>query len=381
MRKTGTASEGRIAVPGSRLMFAAVIGFGLTSALTPGLATAQTGAASGPASAPVSGPATASASTSANGVGSAFELAFWQSLTGNDDSAAYEAYLAKYPDGTFSGLARAKIAAMQRALTVQPAAQQAVAPLAPSTPVAAPIPAPIPAVVTAATPSVAPGQTNGTAPQVAEMMAANASVAVADQSSSQGSPQGSPPSSPLTRLLAQLRGSQDAAAATAAPMVTAAPPVQPVSGGATAPAAQAPVYAAVPAPAPVLVPVQAPAPSPAAASYASARPIMLPVPDVTMPAYFCSNDARNAFHNGSYRPAVEVATRNNEAAVAYLRQLQATYDRGQLGRDTAVLNAIAAEARAYQGEAARAYSAQAALVRQFDVLMTVPLRTCMASAQ
>jgi hypothetical protein len=132
---------------------------------------------------------------------------------------------------------------------------------------------------------------------------------------------------------------------------------------------------------PVLVPVQAAAPSPAAASYAAARPIMLPVPDVTMPAYFCSNDARNAFHNGSYRPAVEVATRNNEAAVTYLRQLQATYDRGQLGRDTAVLNAIAAEARAYQGEAARAYSAQAALVRQFDVLMKVPLRTCMASAQ
>ena len=119
----------------------------------------------------------------------------------------------------------------------------------------------------------------------------------------------------------------------------------------------------------------------AAPSYASARPAMLPVPEVGMPAYFCSNDARNAFHNASYRPAVEAATRNNEAAVTYLRQLQQTYDRGQLGRDTTVLNAIAAEARAYQAEAARAYAAQAGLVRQFDVLMAVPIRTCMASAQ
>ena len=108
---------------------------------------------------------------------------------------------------------------------------------------------------------------------------------------------------------------------------------------------------------------------------------MLPVPDVVLPAYFCSNDARNQFHNNSYRPAVEAATRNNEAAVAYLRQLQQTYDRGQLGRDTAVLNAIAAEARAYQSEAARAYSAQAALVHQFDAIMAVPLRTCTPASQ
>lgn len=108
---------------------------------------------------------------------------------------------------------------------------------------------------------------------------------------------------------------------------------------------------------------------------------MLPVPDVAMPTYFCSTDARNVFHNAAYRPAVEVATRNNEAAVTYLRRLQLTYDRGQLGRDTAALNAIAAEARTYQAEAAQAYSAQAGLVRQFDALMAVPLRTCAAGTQ
>jgi hypothetical protein len=179
--------------------------------------------------------------------------------------------------------------------------------------------------------------------------------------------------SPLARLLAQLRGSSEVApaAAPAAPQVTAAPPVQPLAVQPLA--AAAPVQAAY-APAPAATPA---ALTPAV-SYASARPLLLPVPEVLLPAYFCSIDARNQFHNSAYRPAVEVATRNNEAAVAYLRQLQQTYDRGQLGRDTAVLNAISAEARSYQSEAARAYTLQAALVRQFDALMAVPLRPCSA---
>ncbi|MBX9884556.1 MAG: hypothetical protein K2X68_06250, partial [Novosphingobium sp.] len=170
------------------------------------------------------------------------------------------------------------------------------------------------------------------------------------------------------------------AQAETAPMVTAAPPVQPVPGAAPSlagPAPMQPVSAPAPAaPGAALTPAATPA-----MTYASGRPLLLPVPQVLLPAYFCGSDARNVFHNTAYRPAVEVATRNNEAAVAYLRQLQQTYDRGQLGRDTAVLNAIAAEARAYQSEAAQAYSTQAALVRQFDALMAVPLRTCALAAQ
>ncbi len=306
------------------------------------------------------------AAAAPNGVGSAFELTFWQSVTGSEDSASYEAYLARYPDGTFSGLARARIAALQRAMAVQPAAAPAI--------VAAPTPEPM------ATPAVL------TMPQTAAPLAptpafAAASPAPAAPAAAPALAEAAP--SPLTRLLAQLRGSSDQAtpvaaapapAAESAPLVTTAPPVQ-----------QLPTSApglAVPLPAPVQ-PVYASA-APAAVpstSYASARPLLLPVPDVLLPAYFCGNDARNAFHNSTYRPAVEIATRNNEAAVTYLRQLQQTYDRGQLGRDTAVLNAISAEARAYQSEAARAYSVQAALVHQFDALMALPLRTCALAAQ
>ncbi|MFM9935451.1 MAG: hypothetical protein ACKVOL_04560 [Novosphingobium sp.] len=370
MRKARVSSEWRISVLSSPMLLAALISVG-----TSGIAAAQTA----PAAAAAAGSADAAATGApANGVGSAFELAFWQSLNGSEDPAAYEAYIAQYPGGTFSGLARARVAALLRSLTAQPVTVAA--------PAAEPVPAvatghslaPTAAVVIAATPTVAPVPAAAT-PQSAEMIPANASLAAAEMSS------------PLAKLLAQLRGTPEATAAAAAtaPLVTAAPPVQPASAAVpalTVTPAQVQMAAAAPAPqpqayAPTPALVPAAAPVPAAATYASSRPVMLPVPDVAMPAYFCSNDARNAFHNTAYRPAVEAATRNNEAAVGYLRQLQQTYDRGQLGRDTAVLNAIAVEARAYQGEAARAYSAQAALVRQFDVLMAVPLRTCAVGTQ
>ena len=54
----------------------------------------------------------------ANGVGTPFELAFWQSVAGSDDPAVYDAYLAQYPAGTFSGLAKAKVATLRRAAPV-----------------------------------------------------------------------------------------------------------------------------------------------------------------------------------------------------------------------------------------------------------------------
>jgi hypothetical protein len=288
----------------------------------PAALAAQTAPSLQPAAAVNAGPS--------NGVGSAFELTFWQSVDGSDDPAVFDAYLARYPDGTFSGLARAKIAALQRARKMEPAVVQPA--------VAAPAPAPV--VVPAVLPEAAPAilVPASAMPQTADRVQANAVIPTAEQST------------PLARLLAQLRGKDAAAPAEVAQ--TAAPVALPVSA--------------------LTVPAN---------PYASARPVMLPVSDVLLPAHFCSTDARNAFHNNAYRPAVEAARRNNEAAVTYLRQLQQTYDSGQLGQDTARLNAISAEARAYQAEAAQAYTRQAGLVRQFDALMAVPLRTCMASAK
>lgn len=49
-----------------------------------------------------------------NGVGSQFELTYWNSVSDSEDRHQLEAYLAQYPNGTFNGLARAKIAALDR---------------------------------------------------------------------------------------------------------------------------------------------------------------------------------------------------------------------------------------------------------------------------
>ena len=368
MRMTRSASKARHSALRRSLLLATLISI----ASNPAMVAAQTVAAASPTSAIANG-------TMANGVGSAFELAFWQSVTGSEDVTYYEAYLAKYSDGTFSGLARAKIAALQRALVVQSASAPATTP-APSpalglatVPAVLAVPPATPAltptVVSAATPALAPAPA-AAAPQVAEMIAASATVASAE------------PISPLARLLAQLRSTAETEAVLtipATPLVTSAPPVQPAlvaaPGIASAHVATAPASPPEPSGATLTQAVST------SVSFASTRPLMVPVPDVAMPAFFCSSDARNTFHNSTYRPAVEAATRNNELAVTYLRQLQQTYDRGQVGSDNAALNVIAAEARAYQAEAARAYSVQAALVRQFDVLLAVPLRTCIASAR
>jgi len=58
------------------------------------------------------------------------EVVFWESVRGTSNPAELEAYLAKYPDGTFAPLARARIAALDAAKAKPGIA----APAAPSTP-------------------------------------------------------------------------------------------------------------------------------------------------------------------------------------------------------------------------------------------------------
>jgi len=80
------------------------------------------------------------------------ELVFWESVRGSTDRAELEAYLEKYPDGTFAPLARARIAALAAAAAKRaPEAQReaeakakvaAAAPPAPERKAAAPPPRP-----------------------------------------------------------------------------------------------------------------------------------------------------------------------------------------------------------------------------------------------
>jgi hypothetical protein len=106
------------------------------------------------------------------------------------------------------------------------------------------------------------------------------------------------------------------------------------------------------------------------------RPVLVTVPPVNFPDSFCSADARNAFHNNIYRPAVEAATHNNDLAGGYLRELQAVYDRYNLSGSAEPQNAVAAESRAYKQISDQAFFTQSALVNAFKALMAVPIIPC-----
>jgi hypothetical protein len=84
------------------------------------------------------------------------ELSFWDSIKNSSNAAEYRAYLAQFPSGMFSDLARARIASLEAAATgapqaatapaAQPAPGAATAAAAPSAPQAAGVPANAPRV-------------------------------------------------------------------------------------------------------------------------------------------------------------------------------------------------------------------------------------------
>ncbi|MBB4615323.1 hypothetical protein [Novosphingobium taihuense] len=263
----------------------------------------------------------------ANGVGSPFELAFWQSVSGSDDPAVYEAYLQQYPAGTFAGLARVKLATLRKASLPAPAIASA------PPPVAAPPAQVVPAVATVAPPPPPPSRPPvpvvapdpapvRSEPKVVAVSAPVAASADASQATSDAN------------LLLELARSQEAGAGTgrvAAAQGFSVPP----------------------------------------------RPVLSDVTDLPLPTAFCSADQRNAFYETRYKPLLDVARANNAAAIAYMQKLQQDYDSYQLARDPTPMNVLAAEASAYQQQvAASTYARQAALVRQFDEIMAVPINSC-----
>lgn len=268
---------------------------------------------------------------------------------------------------------------------VQPASVRAVA-------AAAPVPAPVPA----SRERLAPRDASEPAPYVTPAPPVEPAGENAD-------------SAALRRLLGALGDSQRAGAPPPAPIVevdtalapeNAALAVPPVAVAVAAPGAAQPqlIEAARPAaPAamgpPIAVPDAAaisvrPAPTaspgaisvgPLPASFAlPPRPQLAAIPPLAFPGSFCSAEARNAFHDGTYIVAVEAARRNNDSAIAYIRQLQAIYDSNQLSGDINPMNAVAAESQAYGPVAAAAFAAQSALVSAFGTLMAVPIVPCQA---
>lgn len=392
--------------------------------------------------------------TSTTGVGSQFELTFWQSVESGNDPALYEAYLAQYPNGTFSTVARVKLARLRQMAAPAPAPVPVPAPAPvpappPSlAPAAAPavqdvrsVPAAAAPVVIAATPQAAITQPAPVATPARAQLASAASrpattsrasrerlagapasprsasapvvaPALAEREEEDSAPfvTAAPPtesepesgdSDALRRLLGALGDSQrigaaapspivdtsEGAAADTAPLTTPSPPM---ATPAAAPAAAPPRLVEVAAP-PVAVPdaaalsaraVPSADPHPIAVGplppgfALPPRPQLLAVPPLVFPPSFCSAEARNAFHDGQYVTAVEAARRNNDAAIAYMNQLQAIYDTNHLSGDINPQNAVAAESRAYGPVAAAAFAAQSALVSAFTTLMSVPIIAC-----
>lgn len=299
----------------------------------------------------------------ATGVGTPFELAFWQSIDSSSDASLYEAYLSRFPNGTFGEIARAKIAALHGrtgspvanaapsvspALTVpvvpatapSPAVRPQAAP--PAAPYAPPV-APAPAMTPVALPAAPLPQPAALVPAVATAPAPIAAAPAANTST-------------LNQLLAALATSQTNGAPVA--MVAAQPAVAgPALVAAAAPRTQAPGFALPP------------------------QPALSPVPAVALPPSFCSAEARNAFHDTVYLPSVNTAKANNDAAADYMRQLQSLYDQFQLSHDPDTMNAVVTTARNYSQVAQTTFSMQAALVRQFSMLMAVPVVPCSQPGQ
>ncbi|HQE00425.1 MAG TPA: hypothetical protein PK484_11665, partial [Novosphingobium sp.] len=185
------------------------------------------------------------------------------------------------------------------------------------------------------------------------------------------------------------------AAPAAAPSAVAAPPPAGIALVVTAPPVATPVagsqagVAAVNEPASYIVGntaalgllarTQSVAASGAVRPSIPARPQMEQVPVLTLPPQFCSAEERNAFHSGSYLPALATASRNNSKAVAYMASLQQLYDGFRHDQDTISLNAIVADSQAYHPVALAAMEAENRFVGLFGQLMAVPVRTCEAA--
>lgn len=268
-------------------------------------------------------PASGGEAALTNGVGSQFEMTFWQSVQSSNDPTMFEAYLAQYPNGTFHLLAKAKVAALARAAAPQVSATPVVA----AVPAAPLLAAPLPVAPLAASPLPAPLAV--TAPAALPVAAPVAAVVPATPAARPSILNDAAALGMLAR--SQMTGVPDATAATRPQL--------------------------------------------------PARPQLEQVTELVLPEYFCSADERNAFHAEHYVPALAVASRNNRMATAYMASLQQSYDGFKRDQDTISMNAVAADAQAYHPIAASTAAAENAFAGVFTQLMAVSIKTCEATAK
>jgi hypothetical protein len=290
-----------------------------------------------------------------SGVGSNFELTFWQSVAQSADRAEYQAYLSEYPSGTFAGLARARIARLSAGAAGAGAAVPAAKTLTASKTAAA----------QAAGGPASPGRPS-------------ASGAPSSSPSSYGSlPSAAPPPADPGLADAIATVSPDGQPADASdPSGANAPPPNAYASNAYAPGPYGTgAYAADPPP-------DAPPPEDRSADPAAVlaelgpRPALALVPPVALPPQFCSADERNRFYDTVYKPAKEVADQNNQRAILYMGSIDTLSQRHAAPSDAAARTALSQEAAAFRPIADNSLRASTDLSTKFGALMRVPVTKC-----
>lgn len=105
------------------------------------------------------------------------------------------------------------------------------------------------------------------------------------------------------------------------------------------------------------------------------RPELTPVPPVTLPASFCSAQDRNTFHDGTYKPAWQIASNNNDLAIKYLDALNALH-REYSERQSGYANAITREYNDYAPIAADTFKTSNQYTGLHDAIMMIPVGQC-----
>ena len=106
-------------------------------------------------------------------------------------------------------------------------------------------------------------------------------------------------------------------------------------------------------------------------------PQLEPVPALTLPASFCSVEDQIAYLTGVFKPAYDVAYRNNQAAIAYLaglNQLGQEYN----GRQSGFVFRIKAQFDAFAPVSAEANAASNAILALDGRIRRIPIAPCPA---
>jgi hypothetical protein len=112
-----------------------------------------------------------------------------------------------------------------------------------------------------------------------------------------------------------------------------------------------------------------------------ARPVFSSPAPIALPAQFCSEVERYAFHDGRFLPTIALADANNKAAIAHVDLLRSLFNEAMNKGDATTSTALSRESQAYQPVAKAIYQERIALDSVFSRIMAVPIAPCTGSVR